>query len=200
MPPRSKRLGVVTTAAVLLFVYATLCVPYGCLGVAISFHPGFGHGPQPAPGQKDELFFVHGLYLFLGIVMVWAGAGVLRLMPGARRAAYWATACHLFLVIVHDIFVLTVVAPQMHSIGMHTLADEGFWALMVFPTIMSFVLALSIITLLSLNGSRAAFGVPASPRRDDFRSCLEAGDDGYRPANRPKNPGDTGITELPDET
>jgi hypothetical protein len=198
MSPKSKRPGAVTTAAVLLFVYAALCLPCGGWGVAISSHPGFGHGPQPAPGQKDELFTVHGMYLLLGAVMVWAGAGVLRLMPAARQAAYWATAGHLFLVIFHDIFVLTEVAPQMHPIGMHTLEDPAFWVFMVFPTFMALVLALSIIALLSLKGSRAAFATPPSARREEFRSWLETEDDDERPAKRPNGPGDTGIIERPD--
>ena len=95
MPPKAKRPGAVTTAAVLLFVYAGLCMPCGCWGVAVSVHPGFGHGPPPLPGLKEELFTVHGLYLLVGGVMVWAGAGVLRLMPAARWTAYWATAGHV---------------------------------------------------------------------------------------------------------
>jgi hypothetical protein len=200
MPAKSKRPGAVTTAAVLLFVYAALCVPCGCFGVGVSFIPHGGHGPQPLPGQKEVLFTGHGMFLLLGIVMVWAGAGVLRLMPGARRAAYWATAGHLFVVVVDNIFMLTYVLPHRHPIGMHTLADEGFWALMVF-TFMSLVLALSIISLLSLKGSRAAFAIPSSASsREDFRTGLEAGDDDTWPAKRPKNPGDTGITERPDAT
>ena len=204
MPPKAKRPGAVTTAAVLLFVYAGLCMPCGCWGVAVSFIPHGGHGPNIAgktPGFTEELFTVHGLYLLLGIVMVWAGAGVLRLKPSARQAAYWATTGHLFIVMVHNVYWLNVLFPTFRSFGMTSTEDE-LWTFMIWSTIVSLALALSIISLLSLKKARAAFAIPSSVslQRDDFRSRLETGGDDSGPAKRPKNWHDPGITERPDAT
>src|ERR1019366_2687961 len=138
--------------------------------MAVSFYPGPGHGPQPAGGPRELLFAVSGVYLVLGIVMIRAGSGVLRLAPSARRTAIWATGCHLFVVIVIDCIVLTDAVLHMRHIA-HTLADEGFWASIVCPTITSVVLALSIIWLLTLKGSRGVFSIPHPLPQDDFRAC-----------------------------
>jgi hypothetical protein len=146
----------VILSAILLFTYAAFLMPCGCFGMAMGLHPGFGHGPQPKPGQKEELIAVHSVYLAFGFVLILAGVGLLRLMPSARWAAFGAIACHFVAAGIHDVYVVNVV-PRMRLNGADLLLDGEFWLYIIGPTLIPVVFAAALVGLLSTSKARAAF-------------------------------------------
>ena len=201
-----KRPGVVTTAAVLLFVYGSLCLMCGGLSglihLVIGFE-GFGHGPQgllaKLPGYKIVGTAVDVMNLFLGLLMVLAGVGVVRLMPIARSAACLAAVGHVFVAIGFSIYQLIYVMPTFRQLGM----ENQMWTDVIIITIITSGFALSIITLLSQRESRDAFAANTSGAPPEEYRTARLRFEGYdeeanRPAKAPRSPGDTGITESPD--
>jgi hypothetical protein len=159
---------------------------------------------------------LHVFNLVVGVTMIVAGIGALRLRPFARIAGSGAAAADLLMALVHGFYVVIVVFPVNQRILEEQMQNAPFnvadlsqnisWATLIFFALFSMAICLPIIGFLNAKKSRDAFAGKFEPdpyeervARLDAFAKEDDGDDYGRPRTRPpKSPGDTGITGKPD--
>ena len=156
---------------------------------------------------------LHAFNLVVGVTMIVAGIGALRLRPFARFAGSGAAAADLLTAFVHGFYVVIVVFPvndrileeqaQNAPFNVAELSSNISWAMLIFFALFSMAICLPIIGFLNAKKSRDAFAGKFEPDPHEERlarlDAFDSEDDYRRPRSEPpKSPGDTGITGKPD--
>ena len=216
--------GSITAAAVLMFIYGGFLLLCGvCGGVMTVAMPDQG-GQQArmqamldagAPGHQIVQFGSMGLHILIGFAMVGAGIGVLRWSNVARIIACIAIVLEVIVTVGNGIFQIVFIMPVTNRFIAEVVQAQqkqgappppfdlnafmtGTGIATIFVMILiKFALLLPIGICLNLAGARAAFSgkLDAPPIDDDRDRDRPRDDDDYNLPPRPKNPGDTGISE-----
>jgi sulfite exporter TauE/SafE len=207
-----KTPGTVISAAVCLFIYGglmLLCV--GCAGAnPDAFDPNNPDNERLAkevPGHAVIEIGTAVLNLPVGLLMILAGVGLLRLMPSARYLAYGITLFEIVLALLHSIHSAVWVIPAQNRIVAEQIPNlppgpfaelllASMWGMLLFGLALVLVFLVPVIFLLSTRSARAAFASeyfdpPPHLRRrpyDDF-------DDDDDDFGRPPSARDTGFRE-----
>ena len=107
---------------------------------------------------------LHVFNLVLGVTMIVAGIGALRLKPFARFAGSGAAAADLLTAFVHGCYVVIVVFPVNERILQEQMQNAQFnvadlsqnisWAMLIFFALLSMAFCLPIIAFLNAKKSR----------------------------------------------
>ncbi len=206
-----KTPGTVITAAVFLFIYGglmLLCVV--CSGANPDMldpnNPDNQRLANEVPGYNIVQIGTAVANLPTGLIMIVAGAGLLRLLPSARYLAYGITIFEILIALFHSGYTGALVIPAQNRIfaeevpnlppdPMADFMNVSMWGMLLFGLGLVLVFLVPVLFLLSTRSARAAFASeyfepPPSlrrPRYDDFDD-----DDDF---GRPPSSRDTGFRD-----
>jgi hypothetical protein len=204
--------GTVITAAVFLFIYGglmLLCVV--CSGAEAGMldpnNPDNELLAKEVPAHNFVQIATAVANLPVGLIMIVAGVGLLRLMPSARYLAYGITIFEILLALLHSVHAAVWVIPAQNRLFMEEVPNQppdpvaqimnaSMWGMLFFGLGLVLVFLVPVIFLLSTPSARAAFASEyfepppdfRRPRYDDF-------DDDDDHFGRPPSSRDTGFRD-----